>query len=71
MRQQAIPFPVTAPFGIDMDAVNIEGAFTPRVELLQQVFQLLCFAVGKLTGTAYFNTLLKLYIICFDFREFI
>lgn len=31
--EEAVPFPVGAPFGVDMDAVEVVGPFAPGVEL--------------------------------------
>ena len=46
VRQYALPLPVGTPFGIDIHAVKGEGPFTPRHQILQQVFnpQALAFA---------------------------
>jgi hypothetical protein len=46
VRQYALPFPVGTPFGIDIHAVKRPGPFTPRHQVLQQVFnpQTLAFA---------------------------
>jgi hypothetical protein len=38
VRQNALPFPVGTPFGIDIHAVKRIGPFAPRHQVFQQVF---------------------------------
>lgn len=38
VRQNALPFPVGSPFGIDIDAVQRIRAFAPRHQVFKQIF---------------------------------
>ncbi|BBI60988.1 hypothetical protein HSBAA_22940 [Vreelandella sulfidaeris] len=47
MRSHSLPFPVRAPFGVDMNTAQLERPFTPGGELSQQVKALALLAIAK------------------------
>src|SRR5690606_14767153 len=52
---QSVPLPVGAPFGVDVDAKNIEGTLAPGMQLHQRLCQRIALLLRQAVGPGYTN----------------